>query len=67
MHRNGARPVRWGGVGVLGQPRPGPLPDKLYMSERRKGITQKLAAARAGMSERTARTYEQAGDLPSAI
>ena len=29
---------------------------KLYMSERRKGSSQRLAAARAGMSERTART-----------
>ena len=28
LHRKGARPVRRGGVGVLGQPRPGPLPDK---------------------------------------
>jgi hypothetical protein len=28
MHRNGASPVRRGGVGVLGQPRPGLLPDK---------------------------------------
>jgi len=28
MHRNGARPVRRGGVGALGQPRPGLLPDK---------------------------------------
>jgi hypothetical protein len=27
---------------------------KLYMSERRKGVSQKVAAARAGMSERTA-------------
>jgi transcriptional regulator with XRE-family HTH domain len=40
---------------------------KLYMSERRKGMTQKVAAARAGMSERTARKYEQAGALPSAL
>jgi len=40
---------------------------KLYMSERRKGLTQKQAAARAGMSERTARKYEQAGALPSAL
>src|SRR2546423_12449119 len=40
---------------------------KLYMSERRKGMTQKQAAARAGMSERTARKYEQAGALPSAL
>src|SRR5258707_4217137 len=40
---------------------------KLYMSERRKGMTQKQAAARAGMSERTARKYEQAGAFPSAL
>lgn len=40
---------------------------KLYMQERRKGTTQRLAAARAGMSERTARKYEHAGQLPSAI
>src|SRR5437016_5911094 len=40
---------------------------KLYMSERRKGMTQQQAAARAGMSERTARKYEQAGALPSAL
>ena len=40
---------------------------KLYMSERRKGMTQKQAAARAGVSERTARKYEQAGALPSAL
>jgi hypothetical protein len=31
------------------------------------GLTQKQAAARAGMSERTARKYEQAGALPSAF
>jgi hypothetical protein len=31
------------------------------MQERRKGTTQRLAAARAGISERTARTYEQQG------
>ena len=36
---------------------------KLYMSERRKGIPQRLAAARAGMSERTARKYEHEGKL----
>ncbi len=40
---------------------------KLYMSERRKGLSQKVAAARAGMSERTARKYEQAGKLPSQL
>src|SRR5256885_13985723 len=38
---------------------------KLLMQERRKGTPQRLAAARAGMSERTARKYEQAGQLPS--
>jgi len=37
---------------------------KLLMQERRKGTAQRLAAARAGMSERTARKYEQAGQLP---
>lgn len=40
---------------------------KLLMEERRKGVTQKLAAARTGMSERTARKYEQAGKLPSQL
>jgi hypothetical protein len=40
---------------------------KLYMSLRHKGLTQKQAAARAGMSERTARKYEQAAALPSAL
>jgi hypothetical protein len=40
---------------------------KLYMSERQKGLTQKQAAARAGMSERTARKYEQAQKLPSEL
>ena len=38
---------------------------KLLMQERRRGTSQRLAAARAGMSERTARKYEQAGQLPS--
>ena len=37
---------------------------KLYMQERRKGTSQRVAAARAGMSERTARKYEQAGNFP---
>jgi hypothetical protein len=37
------------------------------MAERRKGLSQKVAAARAGMSERTARKYEQAGKLPSEL
>jgi hypothetical protein len=40
---------------------------KLYMAERRKGLSQKVAAARAGMSERTARKYEQTGKLPSQL
>lgn len=40
---------------------------KLYMQERRKGTTQRLAAARAGMSERTARKYEHEGKLPSQL
>jgi len=38
---------------------------KLLLDERRKGASQKLAAARAGMSERTARKYERLGKLPS--
>jgi hypothetical protein len=38
---------------------------KLLLNERGKGASQKLAAARAGVSERTARKYEQAGALPS--
>jgi hypothetical protein len=40
---------------------------KLLMQERRKGTPQRLAAARAGMSERTARKYEHAGQLPSQL
>jgi hypothetical protein len=40
---------------------------KWSRSERRKGMPQKQAAARAGMSERPARKYEQAGALPSAL
>jgi len=38
---------------------------KLLLDERGKGTNQKLAAARAGVSERTARKYQQAGQLPS--
>jgi hypothetical protein len=38
---------------------------KRYMQARHKGATQQVAAARAGISERTARRYEQAGKLPS--
>jgi hypothetical protein len=37
------------------------------MNERRKGKTQAQAAARAGMSVRTARTYERLAQLPSQI
>ena len=40
---------------------------KLLLNERGKGASQKLAAARAGVSERTARKYEQAGKLPSQL
>src|SRR5689334_15383716 len=35
------------------------------MQERSKGVPQRIAAARAGMSERTARKYEKARQLPS--
>jgi hypothetical protein len=38
---------------------------RLLVEERCEGASQKLAAARTGMSERTARKYEQAGKLPS--
>jgi hypothetical protein len=38
---------------------------KLYMQERRKGTSQRVAAARAGISERTGRSYERQGKLPS--
>jgi transposase len=38
---------------------------KLLLEERRTGASQKLAAARTGMSERTVRKYEQGGKLPS--
>lgn len=38
---------------------------RLMMQERGKGRSQVLAAARAGMSERTARKYERSGVLPS--
>jgi hypothetical protein len=38
---------------------------KLLLDGRGKGAKQKLAAARAGMCERTARKYEKAGKLPS--
>lgn len=39
----------------------------LYMRERHKGTSQQVPAARAGMSERTARRYERAGKLPSQL
>ncbi|WP_258187865.1 hypothetical protein [Trinickia symbiotica] len=35
--------------------------------ERRKGASQKLAATRNGMSERTVRKYERAGTLPNEV
>ena len=38
---------------------------RLLRRERQKGTTQAVAAARAGMSERTARKYERLGSLPS--
>ena len=38
---------------------------KLLYKERKRGNSQEVAAARAGMSARTARKYEQAGMLPS--
>ena len=37
------------------------------LNERRKGKTQEQAAARAGMSVRTARKYERLAQLPSQI
>jgi transposase len=37
------------------------------IKERRKGATQLVAAARTGMSERTVRKYERAGQLPSQL
>ncbi len=40
---------------------------KRYMQERRKGKSQKQAAAAAGMSERTARKYERAAQFPSQL
>jgi hypothetical protein len=40
---------------------------QLYMRERRKGTTQELAAARAGVSVKTARRYERLGKLPSQL
>lgn len=40
---------------------------RLYMKERAKGRTQDQAAARAGISVRTARTYERAATVPSQL
>jgi hypothetical protein len=40
---------------------------KLYMQARRKGLSQRVAAARAGMSESTGWRYERAGKLPSQL
>ena len=40
---------------------------EFYMKLRSKGLAQKEAAGRAGMSERTARKYEQAHLLPSEL
>lgn len=40
---------------------------KLLLRERRKGKSQEVAAARAGMSAKTARKYEKAGVLPSGL
>jgi transcriptional regulator with XRE-family HTH domain len=40
---------------------------RLLFRERKKGRTQEQAAARAGMSVRTARKYEISGELPSSL
>ena len=40
---------------------------KLLLGERRRGVSQRVAAARLGMSERTARKYERCGKLPSQL
>ncbi len=40
---------------------------RLYLQGRKKGMTQRIAAARAGIGERTARKYEQAAALPSQL
>jgi Mu transposase, C-terminal domain len=40
---------------------------RLLLRERQHGRTQAVAAARAGMSERTARKYEHTGALPSQL
>lgn len=40
---------------------------RLFMRERTRGKPQEQAAARAGMSVRTARSYEQRSQLPSQL
>lgn len=40
---------------------------RLMLQERARGRSQEQAAARAGMSTRTVRTYERAGQLPSQL
>ena len=40
---------------------------RLYLQERKKGMTQRVAAARAGIGERVARKYERAAALPSQL
>src|SRR5690348_12399414 len=40
---------------------------RMLRRERQKGAAQAVAAARAGMSERTARKYERLGKLPSQL
>jgi hypothetical protein len=40
---------------------------RLLQRERQKGSSQAVAAARSGMSERTARKYERLGKLPSQV
>src|SRR5215475_10603127 len=40
---------------------------RLYLQERRKGMTQRVAAARAVIGERTARKYGKAAALPSEL
>src|SRR2546428_4356324 len=40
---------------------------RLYLQERKKGMTQRVGDARAGIGERTARKYERAAALPSQL
>jgi hypothetical protein len=40
---------------------------RIYMDQRAKGLSQQLAAARAGFSLKTARKYERTGKLPSQL